>query len=57
MTEDFTAYVTRKRLDNVHGNHIEMQALSEMYNRPIEVFCYSIGTVIFFYRKDCVAIT
>ena len=43
MTEDFTAYVSRKRLENVHGNHIEMQAMSEMYNRHIEVFCYSIG--------------
>ena len=43
MTEDFAAYVSRKRLDNVHGNHIEMQAMSEMYNRTIEVFCYSIG--------------
>jgi OTU domain-containing protein 5 len=43
MTEDFAAYVSRKRLENVHGNHIEMQAMSEMYNRHIEVFCYSVG--------------
>lgn len=51
MTEDFTAYVDRKRLENVHGNHIEMQAMSEMYNRHIEVFCYSIGTYYLF-RSD-----
>lgn len=47
MTEDFAAYVSRKRLENVHGNHIEMQAMSEMYNRHIEVFCYSVGALLF----------
>ena len=46
MTEDFASYVSRKRLENVHGNHIEMQAMSEMYNRHIEVFCYSVGTFV-----------
>lgn len=40
VTEDFNTYVNRKRLDFTHGNHIEMQAMSEMYNRNIEVFCY-----------------
>uniref|UniRef100_A0A1B6KUD6 ubiquitinyl hydrolase 1 n=1 Tax=Graphocephala atropunctata TaxID=36148 RepID=A0A1B6KUD6_9HEMI len=40
VTEDFTTYVNRKRLECTHGNHIEMQAMSEMYNRTIEVFCY-----------------
>ena len=25
-----------------------MQAMSEMYNRHIEVFCYSIGTLVFY---------
>ncbi|XP_075219366.1 OTU domain-containing protein 5-like isoform X2 [Lycorma delicatula] len=40
VTEDFNTYVNRKRLDYTHGNHIEMQAMSEMYNRTIEVFCY-----------------
>jgi len=49
MTEDFTAYVDRKRLENVHGNHIEMQAMSEMYNRHIEVFCYSIEPINIFH--------
>lgn len=41
MTEDFNNYVNRKRLDRTHGNHIEIQAMCEMYNRPIEVFCYT----------------
>lgn len=40
LTEDVGSYVNRKRKHNVHGNHIEMQAMSEMYNRPVEVFCY-----------------
>lgn len=43
LTEDVGSYVNRKRKHNVHGNHIEMQALSEMYNRPVEVFCYRSG--------------
>ncbi|CAF1255906.1 unnamed protein product [Adineta steineri] len=37
ITEDFDHYITRKRLQHCHGNHIEMIALSEIYNRPIEV--------------------
>ncbi|KAF5273382.1 hypothetical protein FQR65_LT04674 [Abscondita terminalis] len=40
VTEDFDKYVERKRRWNVHGNHLEIQALSEMYNRSIEVYCY-----------------
>lgn len=32
-------------MDHCHGNHIEMQALCELYNRPIEVYQYSIGKV------------
>ncbi|EFX82051.1 hypothetical protein DAPPUDRAFT_302835 [Daphnia pulex] len=51
MTEDFAAYVSRKRLENVHGNHIEMQAMSEMYNRHIEVFCYSVEPINIFHGK------
>lgn len=44
VTEDFNTYVSRKRLEYTHGNHIEMQAMSEMYNRNIEVFCYGKGS-------------
>lgn len=49
MTEDLEAYVTRKRNDFVHGNHIELQALSEMFNRAIEVFSYSIEPINMFH--------
>jgi len=41
VTEDFDSYIRRKKNDYCHGNNVEMQALSEMYNRPIEVFVYS----------------
>ena len=31
-------YVARTRQDGVHGNNPEIQASSELFNRPIEVF-------------------
>ncbi|KAK1801086.1 hypothetical protein P4O66_022786 [Electrophorus voltai] len=43
VTEDFTTYISRKRKNNCHGNHIEMQAMAEMYNRPVEVYQYGTG--------------
>lgn len=43
VTEDFNTYIARKRLDQTHGNHVEIHAMSELYNRPIEVYCYDIG--------------
>lgn len=46
VTEDFTTYINRKRKNNCHGNHIEMQAMAEMYNRPVEVYQYSTGTSV-----------
>ena len=46
VTEDFTTYINRKRKNNYHGNHIEMQAMAEMYNRPVEVYQYSTGTSV-----------
>lgn len=45
ITEDFTEYLNRKRRVSCHGNHIEMQAMSELYNRPIEVYSYSIEPI------------
>ena len=38
ITQDFGAYVARKRRDRVHGNHVELQAASEIYNRPVHVY-------------------
>ena len=48
MTEDFNTYLQRKKQLGCHGNHIEVQALSEMYNRPIEVYQYSLSKEIYF---------
>lgn len=42
VSENFQTYVTRKRRDDCFGNHIELAAMSEMYNRVIEVYCYSV---------------
>lgn len=36
--EVFHEYIARKRQLGVHGNHTEIQAISELYNRSIEVF-------------------
>ncbi|XP_067144265.1 OTU domain-containing protein 5-B isoform X1 [Centruroides vittatus] len=51
VTEDFEKYIERKRCDHIHGNHIEMQALSEMFNRPIEVYHYSIEPINIFHGE------
>lgn len=48
VTEDFDQYVARKRKWNVHGNHLEIQAMSELYNRTIEVYCYQIEPINIF---------
>jgi OTU domain-containing protein 5 len=38
ITQDFDAYVARKRRERVFGNHVEIQAISEIYNRPVHVY-------------------
>lgn len=43
ITEDVERYVSRKRVDTCHGNHIEIIALAEIYQRPVEVYEYSTG--------------
>lgn len=35
------AYVVRKRQNGIWGDDLELQALSELYNRPIEIYAYS----------------
>ena len=41
ITQDFGAYLARKRRLGVHGNHAEIQAMSEIYNRRALVYAYS----------------
>lgn len=43
VAEAFDSYVTRKEQDGVHGNNPEMQAASELFNRPIEVYVPESG--------------
>ncbi|XP_052779119.1 OTU domain-containing protein 5-A-like [Mya arenaria] len=55
VTEDFNTYLNRKRMENCHGNHLEIQAMCEIYNRPIEVYQYSIDPINTFhgsYKTD-----
>lgn len=52
VTEDFDKYVQRKRSDHIHGNHIEMQAMSEMFNRHIEVYHYSSEPINIFHGSQ-----
>eukprot|EP00536_Pseudo-nitzschia_multiseries_P002470 jgi/Psemu1/235714/estExt_Genewise1.C_330082 len=42
--EPFQQYVARTRQDGVHGNNPEIQASSELFNRPIEVFTPQNGS-------------
>ncbi|KAF7267526.1 deubiquitinating enzyme A [Rhynchophorus ferrugineus] len=48
VTEDFDKYIERKRTWHVHGNHLEIQAMSELYNRTIEVYCYETEPINIF---------
>ncbi|XP_050438980.1 OTU domain-containing protein 5-B-like isoform X2 [Adelges cooleyi] len=52
VTEDFNTYIARKRLDCTHGNHVEIHAMSELYNRPIEVYCYGIEPINIFHGTN-----
>merc|ERR1712124_155956 len=45
ITENFTSYISRKRFDHTFGNHVELHALSEMYNRNVEVYQYSCDPI------------
>ncbi|KAL2642229.1 hypothetical protein R1flu_009816 [Riccia fluitans] len=48
VTESFTAYCKRKRRDKVYGNNLEIQAMAEMYNRPIHIYSYSMEPINIF---------
>jgi hypothetical protein len=43
VTEDFAQYLARKRQDRCFGNNLEIQAISELYNRPIEIYIWRGG--------------
>eukprot|EP00742_Colponemidia_sp_Colp-10_P004703 GILJ01005016.1.p1 GENE.GILJ01005016.1~~GILJ01005016.1.p1 ORF type:complete len:538 (-),score=65.74 GILJ01005016.1:200-1813(-) len=39
--EEFDSYILRKRQDGCWGDDVEIQAISEIYNRPVEIYAYS----------------
>ncbi|CAI0544154.1 unnamed protein product [Linum tenue] len=49
ITEGFSSYCKRKRRDKVYGNNVEIQAMSEMYNRPIHIYSYSTEPINIFH--------
>ncbi|KAM0940394.1 putative ubiquitinyl hydrolase 1 [Dioscorea sansibarensis] len=49
ITEGFTSYCKRKRRDKAYGNNAEIQAFSEMYNRPIHIYSYSTEPINIFH--------
>ncbi|KAF7823209.1 OTU domain-containing protein 5 isoform X1 [Senna tora] len=49
ITEGFVSYCRRKRRDKVYGNNVEIQAMCEMYNRPIHIYSYSIEPINIFH--------
>lgn len=48
ITEGFMSYCKRKRRDKVYGNNVEIQALAEMYNRPIHIYSYTTEPINIF---------
>lgn len=57
VTEDIDSYVSRKRNNHVHGNHIEIQAISEIFNRPVEIYAYHTGSDFFLSLRDLIWFT
>lgn len=51
MTEDFDRYLQRKRQPACHGNHLEIQAISELYNRPVEIYYNSVAPINVFHAE------
>ncbi|KAL7576335.1 hypothetical protein ACA910_018151 [Epithemia clementina (nom. ined.)] len=41
--EPFERYIARKRQLGVHGNNPEIQAISELFNRPVQIFSPGTG--------------
>lgn len=37
VSTDFSAYISEKRKLRCYGDHLELQAMAELYNRPVEV--------------------
>jgi hypothetical protein len=44
VTEDINSYIQRKRQNQCYGNNVEIQAIGELYNRPIEIYTLNDAT-------------
>ncbi|TGZ66983.1 hypothetical protein CRM22_005050 [Opisthorchis felineus] len=51
VTEDFEHYINRKRDITCYGNHIEIQAIAELYNRPVEIYYDSVEPINVFHAE------
>ena len=49
---DFYQYVTRKRMDGCWGDDVELQAISELYDRPIEIFVNGSSPIKTFHEEN-----
>ena len=49
--ENFGEYVQRKRQEGVWGDDVELQAISEIYNRPIEIYAYAAEPMRTFHEQ------
>ena len=49
---DFDAYVARMCRSGEWGDHVEIQALSEVYDLPIEIYAYSTHPLRTYSRQD-----
>jgi OTU domain-containing protein 5 len=49
VTEDFNEYIARKRKDGCFGNNLEIQAIGEIFNRPVHVYSYSADPINIFH--------
>jgi OTU domain-containing protein 5 len=50
--DSFEEYVARKRLDGTWGDDVELQAISEIYDRPVEIFAYRAEPMRTFHEED-----
>ena len=51
IDEDFDEYIKYKRKDKTWGDDVELEALSEIYNRPIEIYKDSNKPIKTFHEK------
>jgi len=42
ISDRFEDYIERMKRDGEWGDHVEIQAMSELYNRPIVIYAYSL---------------